>query len=186
MYAWKDKSMIESVRDRNMIQASIVKSRILNYGGIDLDTLDRVMDWGGLRRFALDEDEAIQVTREAFSALDSGGLKRATLKLLSIYGVGIASATKIIGLYDQNFYAIYDSRVGTALRSLVSDGERLIKCPPGRSRSGDACSYKKWAENYEHLIWVLEVMSEYLGEKGYPFSLGDVEMALFMIGAGSH
>ena len=56
VYAWKDKTMVESVRDRNMIQASIVKSRIRNNGGIDLDTLDGVMDWGGMRRFALDED----------------------------------------------------------------------------------------------------------------------------------
>ena len=114
--------------------------------------------------------------------LDAGDVKGATLKLLSIYGVGIASATKVIGLYDQNLYAIYDSRVGTALRSLVSNSERLIKCPPGRSRAGDACSNKKWAENYEHLIWVLENMSQHLSEKGYPFSLGDVEMALFMMG----
>lgn len=182
MYSWGDKSTVESVRDRNMVQVAIVESRIRNGGGVDLGTLDRVMDWGGMRRFALEEDEALQLTSEVFNLLFAGDLKGATLKLLSVYGVGIASATKVLGLSDQNRYAIYDSRVGTALRSLVSDGERLIKCPAGRSRPGDSCSNQKWVENYERFIWVLEKMSDCLNERGYPFCVGDVEMALFMMG----
>jgi len=125
----------------------------------------------------------LRVTGEAFSLLDAGDLVSAILRLLSVYGVGIASASKVIGLYDQNLYAVYDSRVGTALRSLVDeDGGRLIKCPAGRSRPGDACSDRGWAENYERLIWVLEIISGYMGERRYPFSVSDVEMALFMMG----
>lgn len=182
MYSWGDKPTIECVRDRNMVQIAIVESRIRNGGGVDLGTLDRVMDWGGMRRFALEEDEALQLTSEAFNLLSAGDLKGATLKLLSVYGVGIASATKVLGLSDQNRYAIYDSRVGTALRSLVSDGERLIKCPAGRSRPGDSCSSQKWVDNYERFIWVLGIMSDCLNERGYPFCVGDVEMALFMMG----
>jgi len=181
-YSWNDKPMVECVRDRNMIQAAIIGSRVRNGGGVDLATLDRVMDWGGLRRIALDEDEALRVTGEAFGLLDSGDLKGAILRLLSVYGVGISSASKVIGLSDQNRFAIYDSRVGTALRSLVVDVRRLIKCPAGRGRPGDACSNHRWAESYERLIWVLEIMSGYLSERGYPFSVADVEMALFMMG----
>jgi hypothetical protein len=181
-YSWNDRSMVDCVRDRHMIQAAIVGSRIRNGGGVDLEILNRVMEWGRLKPFPLDEDGALKISGEAFRLLDSGDLKGATLKLLSVYDVGISSASKIIGLFDQNRFAIYDSRVGTALRSLVADGIRLIKCPAGRSRSGDTCSNRKWAENYERLIWVLEIMSGYLSEKGYPFSVADVEMALFMIG----
>ncbi|MCW4051402.1 MAG: hypothetical protein NWE89_16895 [Candidatus Bathyarchaeota archaeon] len=182
-YSWGDKPMLGCVRERNSIQTSIVRSRILNKGSVDLGTLDRVMDWGGLRHIALDEDEALRVTGEAFSLLDAGDLVSATLRLLSVRGVGIASASKVIGLYDQNLYAVYDSRVGTALRSLVDeDGVRLIKCPVGRGRPGDVCLDRVWAENYERLIWVLGIMGWYLGEKGYPFSVSDVEMALFMMG----
>jgi hypothetical protein len=181
-YSWNDKPMVECVHDRNMIQVAIVGSRVRNGGGVDLGTLDLIMDWGGLRRFALDEEGALRVTGEAFGLLDGGDLKGAVLRLLNVYGVGISSASKVIGLFDQNWFAIYDSRVGTALRSLVADGVRLIKCPPGRGRPGDSCSNKKWAENYERLIWVLEVMSGCLSERGYPFSVADVEMALFMMG----
>lgn len=183
LYSWGGRSMVDCVRNRNMIQAAIVRSRVYNGGGVDLGTLDRVMDWGGMRRIDLDEDEALRVTGEAFSLLDAGDLVSATLRLLSVYGVGIASASKVIGLYDQNLYAVYDSRVGTALRSLVDeDGVRLIKCPAGRSRPGDACSDRCWAENYERLIWVLEIISGYMCERGYLFSVSDVEMALFMMG----
>lgn len=181
-YSWRDKPTVECLNERNAIQAAIVKSRIENAGGVDLRTLDVVMDWGGLNRFPLEEGEALSVTRDAFKLLDERDVRGAVRVLLGVYGVGISSASKVIGLFDQNRFAIYDSRVGTALRSLLFEGERLLKCPVGRGRSGDACSDEVWAENYERLIWVLEVMRDYLNERGYPFSVGDVEMALFMIG----
>jgi len=181
-YSWNEKPMSKCVMERNLLQSEIVKSRIRNGSGVDLNTINQIMDWGGLRHIRLSEDKAIKITSESFESLDSGDLKTATIKLLSVYGMGIASASKIIGLYDQNRFAIYDSRVGTALRSLTIDGERLIKCPPGRTRSGDACTDKKWAENYVYLTWTLEIMSQYLSKNGYPFNLADVEMALFMMG----
>jgi len=54
--------------------------------------------------------------------------------------------------------------------------------PPGRSRPGDLCSDRQWAEDYQKLIWILEVIRDWLNEQGYPFSIADVEMALFMMG----
>ena len=181
-YSWGGKPMVDCIRDRNEVQIGIIESRIRNGGGIDLKTINKTMDWGGMRYFKVEEKEALEITSECFKLLDGGDLKEATLKLTSIYDVGIASASKLIGLYDQNRFAIYDSRVGTALRSLVYKGNRLIKCPAGRSRPGDVCTNQKWVENYEKLIWVLDILSEYLSENGYPFNIGDVEMALFMMG----
>jgi hypothetical protein len=181
-YTWAGKPTLECVRDRNAIQTGIVESRIQNGGGLDLQTINQTMDWGGMRHFKVDEKKALQITKDCFKLLDDGLLKEATLKLTAIYDVGIASASKLIGLYDQNRYAIYDSRVGTALRSLESKGKRLIKCPPGRGRPGDVCTNKVWAKNYEKLIWTLEHISKSLSEKGYPFNVADVEMALFMMG----
>lgn len=181
-YSWRDKPTIECLRERNAVQAAIVKSRIDNAGGVDLRTLDMVMDWGRLNRFQLEEDKALRVTREAFKLLDCGDVRGAVRALLGIYGVGISSASKVLGLFDQSRFAIYDSRVGSALRSLLYEGKRLVKCPAGRGRSGDACSDEVWAKNYERLIWVLEVVRDYMNERGYPLSVGDVEMALFMIG----
>jgi hypothetical protein len=78
--------------------------------------------------------------------------------------------------------AIYDSRVGTALKTLKHEDERIIKCPSGRRRPGDACTHEQWAENYEKFIWILEVIRKLLNERGHPFSIADVEMALYMMG----
>ena len=141
------------------------------------------MSWGGFGPFSLrDEEEVLKITNQAFKCVDEGNLRDSIFKLLKINGVGIASASKSLGLYDQNSLAIYDSRVGTALRTLKKNDIRLLKCPPGRNRPGDTCTKKKWAENYEKLIWTLEVIRNYLNKQGYPFSIADVEMALFMMG----
>lgn len=158
-------------------------SRIRNGGGLDLETLDKIMAWGGFPPFPLRDDaEVLEITREAFSYLDKGDLQKTILRLLLIRGIGISSASKIIGLFDQNHLAIYDSRVGKALKTLKLTENGTIKCPPGRGRPGDACTYAQSAANYQKLIWVLEVIRDYLNEQGYPFSSADVEMALFMMG----
>ena len=138
---------------------------------------------GGFNQFPLrDPESVLSITTEAFSQLDEGNSSGAVHKLMSIHRVGISRASKIIGLSDQDSYCIYDSRVGTALRSLKHDGKRIVLCPQGRSRGGDVCTNKQWAENYEQLIWTLEVTRDYLNRQGYPFRIADVEMALFMIG----
>jgi hypothetical protein len=168
--------------ERNIISKAIVLSRIRNNGGIDIETINKVMNWGGLRPIKLENNQALEITSEAFTLLDDGDLKAATLKLLSIGGVGIASASKLIGLFDQNQFAIYDSRVGNALRTLAHQGQRLIKCPVGRTRHGDACTSEQWARDYEKLIWILEIIRNWLNEESYPFNIADVEMALFMMG----
>jgi hypothetical protein len=181
-FGWSNKSLIDALTERNQISKALVQSRIRNNGGIDIETINNVMNWGGLRKIQLENNQALEITREAFTLLDNGDLKGAALKLLSINGVGIASATKIIGLFDQTNLAIYDSRVGTALRTLEVGGKRLVKCPAGRTRPGDLCSEKEWASDYEKLIWILEVIRNWLNEQGYPFNIADVEMALFMLG----
>ena len=182
-YSWDSKTLMKCIEERNKVSSLIVSSRIRNRGGVDVETLDKVMSWGGFPPFPVRDNQKVLVTTlKAFSYLDEGNISGAILELLSIRRLGIASASKIIGLFDQNRLAIYDSRVGTALKTLKHKGERIIKCPAGRTRSGDACSYKQWAENYEKLIWALEVIRNRLNEQGYPFSIADVEMALFMIG----
>ena len=181
-FGWNNKSLIEALAERNQISKVIVQSRIRNGGGIDKETIDKVMAWGGLRKINLVNSEALKITHEAFAFLDSGDLKKAILKLLAIDGVGIASASKIVGLFDQTNLAIYDSRVGTALRSLTFEGQRIVKCPAGRTRPGDLCSEKQWSEDYEKLIWMLEVIRDWLNQQGYPFNIADVEMALFIMG----
>jgi hypothetical protein len=182
-YSWNGKSSIECLNERNCVAHLLVLSRIRNGGGVDIETVNNVLSWGGFRPLPLSESEnVLRITFEAFNLLDEGKIKEALLKIMSINRIGVSSASKIIGLFDQNRLAIYDSRVGTALRSLTHNGIRIIKCPPGRSRPGDTCSENVWANNYEQMLWVLEVTRNYLIEKGYPFSIADVEMALFMMG----
>jgi hypothetical protein len=95
-------------------------------------------------------------------------------------------ASKIVGLSDPN-YAIYDSRVGLALATLKAGEQRLIKIPgraprPGKVYPSDRCTNCEWGENYQKLLWVLEIIRNELNEKGYPFTIAYVEMSLFMMG----
>ena len=108
-YGWDYKTKVEAIDERNRVSKDIVLSRIRNRGGVDIETFNQVMDWGGLRHVKLENDQALEITRNAFESLDRGDLKDAVLKLMSIKGVGIASASKLIGLFDQNHFAIYDT-----------------------------------------------------------------------------
>jgi hypothetical protein len=188
-YRWKNKSLIESLEKRNHLSRLIVLSRILNNGGVDRDTLDSIMEWGFPNNplFAeRDPNKCLEITRKAFNLLDEGKPSEAICKLLSPH-VGISRASKIIGLFDQNYFAIYDSRVGLALATLKDGDDRLIKIPPRRPQLGktypsDYCAPDEWGRNYQKLLWVLEIIRNLLNEEGYPFNLADVEMALFMMG----
>ncbi len=160
-------------------------SRIKNNGGTDRETLDNIMAWGFPNPLfpERDEDACLRITREAFTLLDEGKPDAAMLKLMSIDGVGVSRASKIIGLSDQNSLTIYDSRVGAALETLTNDGHKIIKSPPGLNRAGDLdCSPIDWAENYQKLLWVLQVIRNELNEAGYPFNISEVEMALTVMG----
>ncbi len=105
---------------------------------------------------------------------------------MQIYGIGVAGATKILGLSDQEKYCIFDSRVGKAMEDLRKDGTKVVRCPPGRTIEGDLVPYEKWDEewsiDYQKLVWILEVIRSYLIGKGHDLKIGDIEMALFMMG----
>ena len=182
-YSWSDKEPQACLMERNQVSQAIVSSRIQNSGGVDLETVDMIMSWGGFDQFPLrDEAKVLELTRRGFDFVDKGKMSEAIEELLAIKGVGIARASKIIGLFDQQRFCIYDSRVGEALKTLQFTEKPVLKCPPGRAKKGDICSDSRWAENYERLIWTLEIIRDYLHSEGYPFSIADIEMALFMIG----
>jgi len=183
-YAWQRKSRFDCEQSRNQVSRDIIESRIRNGGALDLETLDKVMKWGFNRKYP-DRDplKALEVTKKAFDYLDDGDLKQATMTLLGVRNVGISRVSKIIGLYDQENLCIYDSRVGYALRTMRHEEKRIVLIPPSQVRGGDALvSYEVWAEQYEHMIWVAEVMRDYLNRQGCTYRLADVEMALFMVG----
>ena len=189
-YRWgRDNSLINSLERRNRLSKKIALSRIRNNGGLDLETLDSIMEWGFPKnpQFTPRNPEAcMEITRQAFSLLDKGKSSEAICRLMK-FPLIISRASKIIGLSDPNYFAIYDSRVGLALANLRDGDERLIKIPgrmprPGKSYPSDTCTTLEWGQNYQKLIWVLEIIKNMLNLEGYPFSLADVEMALFMMG----
>jgi hypothetical protein len=181
-YSWKDKEPKACLAERNRISKEIIFSRLHHEGGITLETLDLIMASGGFQQFPLrDEDKVLEVTRRAFDFVDKGKVSDAIEELLAIKGVDIARASKIIGLFDQERFCIYDSRVGQALKTLQFAEKPVLKCPPGPVEPGDICSDARWAENYQRLIWTLEIIRDYLHSEGYPFSIADIEMALFMM-----
>jgi hypothetical protein len=182
-YSWNDKQPQACLTERNEITESIEFSRSQNSGGIDLVTLDLIMSWGGYGKFPLrDEQKVLEITRKVFGLVDDGKVSEAVDNLLAIDGVDIGQASKIIGLFDQNRFCIYDIRVGNALRTLKFEEKPVLDCPVGPKKPEDICSDQRWGENYQHLVWTLEVIRDYLNSEGYPFSIADIEMALFMMG----
>jgi hypothetical protein len=182
-YSWSDKEPQTCLTERNEVSKSITFSRSQNSGGIDLETLDMIMSLGGFGQFPLrDEEKVLEVTRRVFDFVDNGKISDAVEELLAIEGVGISRASKIIGLFDQERFCIYDSRVGQALKTLQFTEKPILKCPAGRSKPGDPCSESGWANNYQKVIWTLEVIRDYLNSEGHQFGIADVEMALFMMG----
>lgn len=183
-YSWKDLPTSNCVKKRNLVSKIIILSRIKNSGAVDLETLDEVTRWGFNRDFPLrDSSLVLETTRESFRYLDSGDLKKATETLLKINGVGISRASKIIGLFDQENLCVYDSRVGKALYDLTHNEKKIILTPPGYGREYDYVSNPLvWADYYQKLIWTIEVIRDYLNEKGCTFRSADIEMALFMMG----
>lgn len=182
-YSWNDKEPQTCLAERNQVSKSITFSRTQNNGGIDLETLDMIMSLGGFGQFPLrDEQKVLELTRNVFDFVDKGKISNAVQELLAIKGVGISRASKIIGLFDQERFCIYDSRVGHALKTLQFTEKPILKCPAGRARPGDPCSDSGWAKNYQNLIWTLEVIRDYLNSEGHQFGIADVEMALFMMG----
>jgi hypothetical protein len=185
-YRWQNKSRYDCERSRNKVSRAIIESRIRNGGAVDLNTLDLVVRWGFNKDYPdRDPEKALQITKEAFKHLENGNPKTATLTLMQkVKGVSISTASKIIGLYDQENLCIYDSRVGYALREMRKNGSRIILIPPSRDleKEFDPASYSEWAENYERLIWTTEVIREYMNQQGCTYRLADVEMALFMMG----
>ena len=183
-YSWRNKPTSECVQERNGVSKAIILSRIRNHGGVDLDTLDKVIMWGFNQKYPnRDPREALEVTEKAFGFLDGGKLKDATVTLLNVPDVGISRASKILGLFDQDNLCIYDSRVGKTLEDLKHEHEKIILCPPGRTYPGDqGVTDEEWAENYQKLIWTLGIVRDWLNEKRHTYRLADVEMGLFMMG----
>lgn len=182
-YLWNDKEPQACLAERNEITESINFSRSQNSGGVDLVTLDLIMGWGGFGKFPLrDKQKVLVITRKVFSFVDQGKVSEAVEELLAIDGVEISQASKIIGLFDQDRFCIYDSRVGNALKTLQFAEKPVLKCPTGPKKPEDICSEERWGENYQHLIWTMEVIRDYLDSEGYPFSIADIEMALYMMG----
>jgi len=184
-YHWKNRDHDESVRARNELERKINLSRKRNVGGLDLATLDEIYDWGFNSRFPLrDEEDVISITKETFRNAENRDYSNAARKLMSITGVNISGATKVIGLSDQERLCIYDSRVGHALRSLRKNDKKVVLCPPdkGFKRDYNHATKDGWAKNYERLIWTIEIIKDYLKEQSHLLRIADVEMALFMIG----
>lgn len=182
-YSWNDKEPKECLIERSKLSNAIIQSRIDNSGGVDLETLDVIMDWSGFSKFPLrDEDIVLEFTRKIFKLIDQEEISAAIELLLEIKNIEIAQASRIIGLFDQQRFCIYNDIIGQALSTLQFTEKPVLQCPPGPKEPEDICSDTRWGENYQRLIWTLEIIRDYLHSEGYQFSIADIEMALFMMG----
>ena len=56
-YSWNDKAPQACLTERNEVSESITFSRTQNSGGVDLETLDMIMSWGGFSQFPLRDEK---------------------------------------------------------------------------------------------------------------------------------
>lgn len=192
---WDGKTYREVMTERNERENKVKASRKRNNGGIDKDVAREILEWGhaSLRPLSdISNEDFIQLTRDVFELADQGKYFRAAHKLMKgLYkSGGIAGATKLIGLSNQDTLCIYDSRVGHSLSDLKKGCRKLVLHPPGRQYCPECNSttQRSWAKNYERLIWTLEIIRDYLAKKlaqvGSPFNLriSDIELAFFALG----
>ena len=65
---------------------------------------------------------------------------------------------------------------------MENNGKPLFLVSPSQVRPGDTnIRYTEWAQQYECLIWVAEVIMGHMNRNGCTYRLADVEMTLFMI-----
>ena len=94
-YSWGDKEPRVCLADRKEITDSIKFSQSQNNGGIDLKTLDIIMESGGFSAFPLrDEQKVLDITRKVFKLINQNKVSEAVEELLAIDGVEIAQAFK--------------------------------------------------------------------------------------------
>jgi hypothetical protein len=66
---------------------------------------------------------------------------------------------------------------------LEVNGKPLLLVPPSLVRLSDTNIHDtEWAQQYEYLIWTIEVIRDHMNENSCTYRLADVEMALFMMG----
>jgi len=71
--------------------------------------------------------------------------------------------------------------MGLTFASIVFPKSLVANSQP-KGRGGDAgVSYQKWSEDYQKLIWILEVMRAYFYDKVRQYRVADLEMALFIM-----
>lgn len=109
------------------------------------------------------------------------------VELLAGDRVGIATVSKWICFIDQERYAIYDSRVSRALRTVQVGGARLFPIVPGRVATGkwargdllgsDADARHQAVRAYVQYLRLVRMLGMEVG-----LIAGQVEMALFMLG----
>lgn len=136
--------------------------------------------WGDLQR-----------ALKAFQAASGGALlmcEKPLAGLLEHQRLGIAKVSKWVCFVDQSRYAIFDSRVSIALRSVTTaDGQRAFPIV-GRRPSGGRSAWpansevlsspSRTARCYIDYLRVIETVSSAVS----PQSPAQVEMALFMAG----
>lgn len=118
--------------------------------------------------------------------LDHSDKVESLSRLLSLKGLGIATASKWICMLDQERFAIYDSRVSAALAGITDNGKRIFpivgrrsveskKYPPQDYRAGKAHLI---SEDYQTFILMLQSLQEHYEVD----SVSELEKALFMLG----
>lgn len=187
-FEWQKTHFTEALQIRQKLEDKM-KNALAKKDDNKIDeAINDIYYWGFRKRKPTTNDEEWKgIARNLVKKYFEGSKKEkveALNKMLNEKGIGIATASKWICFCDQKIYAIYDSRVSLALRSIVSESKKRIfpivarrSTKTRRYPIGDAISVQEMVESYCLYLDTLEEMNKMIG-----MSSAEIEMALFMLG----
>lgn len=195
-YDWQGDDWAAGLHAREEMARSLAEARSVDEL---ISAAQGIAAWGRMKDLSTDEAKVIVAAFAVLDALAEGG------DWHQLHAGRIATSSKVYAMHDQDRWAIFDSRVGFALASLVDrfwaeTGERAvpgllgIPVPPGRvlrrlpDGFAQVATRRQAQLGFVYSSWLLRAIAESLdgsrvAPEGNRWRLRHVEMACFMLGS---
>jgi hypothetical protein len=188
-YRWPPRQHPEtSIRERAAL-AERCTAQATATGTLSKELGAEILAWGfNGATAAVDRIDAARfeaTMREAYNLARRGDLAEAASVVVSLAGIGISTATKLLALPSGGALVIYDHRTARALRGLELNG-RGVHIPASRSTRGTTTSARALCQGYalysEAVELILAAARRDRSASSVLRTRDDVETGLFMEG----
>lgn len=182
-YEWPRGVCLEEALRRRAELSRLLAEDFQANGSLGAQSVAPVMLWGFGSQTVPPEAALRAATAIAVPALERDHLRKASQPLLRLPNWGISRASKVLALWDQDRFGIYDSRVADGMSDLVLDGNPLVPVPPGRRVRGTSPRVGGWPAAFELFTTVVRRLRDRSRSDGRTRTAirtaSDVEIAFF-------